>query len=150
MNTLLYLWQFPQQILGYICSKIWITCLELTDIRKVYAHNNQLRIYIVSEASHRRHKLLSLVSGFSLGSHICLTDWHDTADIHHEIGHSIQSLYLGPLYLLIIGIPSAIFNNLWDRWFHRHWTIPQRIRWYYSRFPENWADTLGGVDRRLR
>jgi len=26
----------------------------------------------------------------------------------HEYGHTIQSIILGPLYLLIIGIPSSI------------------------------------------
>ncbi len=40
----------------------------------------------------------------------------DTAEIRqmrvHEYGHTIQSLILGPLYLPVIGIPSAIWCML--------------------------------------
>jgi hypothetical protein len=50
----------------------------------------------------------------------------------------------------VVGIPSMIFNNLWDRCFHSHWPIQARIRWYYHRFPEHWADTLGGVHRHRK
>lgn len=32
--------------------------------------------------------------------------------LHHEFGHTIQSLLLGPLYLIVIGIPSFIWCNL--------------------------------------
>lgn len=32
--------------------------------------------------------------------------------IDHELGHTIQSLVLGPLYLFIIGLPSFIWANL--------------------------------------
>jgi hypothetical protein len=28
--------------------------------------------------------------------------------VRHEYGHSIQSMVLGPLYLLMIGIPSMV------------------------------------------
>ncbi|MDR0562334.1 MAG: hypothetical protein LBG73_06560 [Spirochaetaceae bacterium] len=147
MTILIYLWQFPQYILGALFSTIWTRCLELKDLRKVklkrYA---EAHICIVSAESHRRHKWLSLVSGVSFGPYICLNDENDENDIRHELGHSIQSLYLGPLYLAIAGIPS-VCNNVWDRRFHKRWTPRDRIRWYYSRFPENWADKLGGVNR---
>ena len=53
----------------------------------------------------------------------------------HEYGHTIQSIILGPLYLLIIGIPSSIwamtFNNKGN-------TIS-----YYSFYTEKWANVLG-------
>lgn len=143
MNILLYIWQLPQHILGYIFSKIWAGSLELQASPLI----PPARVYIVSAGSHNRHKILSLVSGCSLGQYIFLNDRHTLTDIRHEIGHSIQSIYLGPLYLLVVGIPSVFFNNLWDQWFHKKWTVPDRIRWYYRRFPENWADTLGGVKR---
>lgn len=32
--------------------------------------------------------------------------------LHHEFGHTIQSLVLGPLYLFLIGVPSFIWCNL--------------------------------------
>jgi hypothetical protein len=51
------------------------------------------------------------------------------------------------LYLLAVGIPSGVFNNLWDRLFHRNWDAAKRHVWYYSRYAEKWADALGGVAR---
>ena len=52
----------------------------------------------------------------------------------------------GPLYLLIIGLPSAI-RNIYDRIAHRNWSVVDRTYWYYEGFPEKWADELGGVVR---
>ena len=39
------------------------------------------------------------------------------------------------LYLIVIGIPSAA-RNLWDRIAHSEWDYADRIKWYYSSFPE--------------
>ena len=61
--------------------------------------------------------------------------------LRHEYGHTYQSLMLGPLYPLVIGLPSMI------------WAKSERIRrwrkktgksygWLYT---EGWADRLGGV-----
>ena len=59
--------------------------------------------------------------------------------IVHEYGHTIQSLILGPLYLIIIGIPSSF------------WAMtPMMINYrkknrisYFSFFCERWANYLG-------
>lgn len=58
----------------------------------------------------------------------------------HEYGHALQSYYLGPLYLILVGIPSATLNLLARRfmWFDIN---------YYNLYPEQWADKLGGVKR---
>jgi hypothetical protein len=65
----------------------------------------------------------------------------------HEWGHSVQSRTFGPLYLLIVGVPSAlrVFYAAMYRFFKGR-------RWggYYDGWPENAADRLGGVDRALR
>lgn len=57
----------------------------------------------------------------------------------HEYGHTYQSLLLGPLYLIVIGIPSAIWAN-----------APGFIRLreekgvpYSAFWAEGWADCLG-------
>ena len=51
--------------------------------------------------------------GISLGTYILMstTSYKDKRNRtkKHEYGHSRQSLYLGPLYLIIIGLPSALF-----------------------------------------
>lgn len=56
----------------------------------------------------------------------------------HEYGHALQSYFLGPLYLIAVGIPSAILNLRARK--------DAFIReYYYDYYPENWADRLGGV-----
>jgi hypothetical protein len=60
--------------------------------------------------------------------------------IKHEYGHTLQSKMLGWLYLPIICVPSLILFTL---------TTIDILDYadYYKRFPENWADKLGGVRR---
>ena len=41
-----------------------------------------------------------------------LNDVPDSETVVHEYGHTIQSLFFGPAYLLIIGLPSLIWANL--------------------------------------
>ena len=57
----------------------------------------------------------------------------------HEYGHCIQSLMLGPLYLIAVGVPSYLWANLPALRKMRRETG----RSYYSVYPENWANTLG-------
>lgn len=57
----------------------------------------------------------------------------------HEYGHTIQSLMLGPLYLFIIGIPSALWCSLPCC---KKMRKDKRIS-YYSFYTEKWADRLG-------
>ena len=55
----------------------------------------------------------------------------------HEYGHTIQSIILGPLYLIIIGLPSMI-------WAKTTYFSKKDIRIPYSDFyTESWANYLG-------
>ena len=57
----------------------------------------------------------------------------------HEYGHTVQSLMLGPLYLILIALPSALWCSL-------PYCKKKRERKgisYYSFFSEKWADRLG-------
>lgn len=137
-EIILYIWQLPQNMLG-------LCCLAYNKLRKATCKKettNSITWYRVSYMFN---------SGISLGKYIIIeaegSKRVSSATILHEHGHQIQSLYLGWLYLIIIGIPSAVFNNMWDRLFHKNWDWKKRSKWYYSRFPENWADKLGGVKR---
>lgn len=58
----------------------------------------------------------------------------------HEYGHTIQSLVLGPLYLIVVGIPSFTWGNL--PYFVRK-RNKEKIA-YNSFFVERNADRLGG------
>lgn len=57
----------------------------------------------------------------------------------HEYGHTVQSLILGPFYLLVIGIPSALWAGLPAL---RRKRKTENVS-YFSFFPEKWADRLG-------
>lgn len=48
--------------------------------------------------------------GLSMGNFIfmCKTSAKGTHTLAHEIGHSLQNILWGPLFLPVIGIPSAI------------------------------------------
>ena len=132
-NFLLWLWQLPQHLLALI---IWRFLKSSGKIISVRRERNK-RCITVDVPSW----------GVSLGQYVFMDQHYEGEDWNHEFGHSKQSLYCGWLYLLIIGIPSAVFNNLWDRLFHKKWDWEKRKQWYYSRWPENQADTLGNVQR---
>ena len=125
---LLYIWQLPQHLLGCFLVKVY----KLTEVILRNEH-----VWVRKE----------LGFGVSLGKYILLPVGSSRMTVMHERGHSLQSLYLGPLYLFTVGIASAVFCNLWDQVFHRKWSPDEREKWYYARWPENWADRLGGVDR---
>lgn len=57
----------------------------------------------------------------------------------HEYGHTIQSLILGPLYLIVIGIPSTLWGFLPNA---NRMRREKKIS-YFSFFTELWANALG-------
>ena len=57
----------------------------------------------------------------------------------HEYGHTIQSLILGPLYLIVMGIPSTLWGFLPCLSQKRK---RERLS-YFSFFTEKWANSLG-------
>lgn len=57
----------------------------------------------------------------------------------HEYGHTIQSLMLGPAYLIVIGIPSS----LWGFLPHLQRKRKTQQLSYFSFFTESWANRLG-------
>lgn len=65
-------------------------------------------------------------------------EWADRLLVH-EYGHTVQSLFLGPLYLLVIGLPSILWASL---------PVCSRRRRekkisYYRFYPERWANYCG-------
>ena len=132
-SIILFIWQLPQNILGLLVI-LFTQAFKTRDGR-----------YWVCNYGY---------FGVSLGRYIIFGDCNGRmlipdASIKHETGHSKQSLYLGPLYLLIIGLPSITFN-IYDRIAHRSWGAVIRYKWYYSLPWEAWADRLGGVSRVFR
>ena len=56
----------------------------------------------------------------------------------HEYGHTIQSLILGPLYLIVMGIPSTLWGFL--PYFQKKRDNGVS---YFTFFTEKWANFLG-------
>jgi hypothetical protein len=128
VSFLHWVWQFPQHLLALVMILVCKPC--------GYSHIGTSTVYWLD-----RFNL-----GVSLGKYIFLNERYGETVVLHEFGHSVQSLYLGPLYLLVVGIPSLVFCNLWDRFFHKSWPQARRIRWYHGRYPENWADRLAKLN----
>lgn len=133
MHRLFFLiWEFPQNFLGII-------------VYTIMRHKHK----VISTEKESRHLFIETpVTGVSLGYFIFWTTagnrfTHLVNDCRmHEYGHSRQSAILGPLYLVVIGIPS-LARVLYGMWFKRKFGY----QWpnYFSAFPESWADKLGGV-----
>lgn len=126
LKIISYIWQLPQNILGLII--VLITRAK---------HESDLGFYCTYRFGW---------FGVSLGNYIIFGGSPSKISINHEKGHQKQSLYLGWLYLILIGLPSFI-GNIFDRLFHKKWSVEKRITWYYKQPWENWADSLGGVER---
>ena len=131
---LLYIWQLPQNILGLLV----ILFTKARPYPVVMKNDSCKSIYLTEKYA----------MGVSLGKYI-IFGRHGLllrVEVSHERGHQRQSIYLGPLYLIVIGLPSVI-GNLCDRWFHKSWQVKDRLAWYYNLPWESWADRLGGVTR---
>lgn len=123
-----FIWGLPQNLLGLAIYLI---------LRRKAAHVSKYKDSRVLY-THWRHGAMSLgMYIFMFGEYYL----NDERTKKHEYGHSIQSKILGPLYLLVIGLPSIIWAGLFDEWRRKH------KKSYYWFYPEKWADKLGGVDR---
>lgn len=119
-----WLWQLPQHLLALA-------------LITVYRKRAAVEAYRGSTV----YWILGGGFGVSLGQYIFLDVCRKTSkSLPHEYGHSRQSLLLGPLYLIVVGLPSITMNIL------SRLRVLRADR-YYKRWPESWADRLGGVTR---
>ena len=123
LTILLYIWQLPQNLVGLI-------------LKLIYKADNKV--------AYKDKTILvckSFKGGISLADTVIVSKYPITQStwntVKHEWGHTRQSLYLGPLYLIIIGIPSLIWAAIHT----------DKIGSYYSFYTERWADKLGNVKR---
>lgn len=121
-RILLVLWQLPQALLGAIL---------LLFVRKKRVVIKEEIIYVTPLR----------VWGVSLYPFIFLHDAYSPQTFYHELGHCKQSTILGPLYLLLVGLPSFIRAATW------RFDKSRKPADYYKGYPEAWADKLGGVTR---
>lgn len=122
-------WELPQNTIGFIVKKICKATPYTTYMdANVYSWKNN--------------------GGMSLGKYIFVpfknedpeVDWVQEY-IKHEYGHSVQSKYLGWLFLLVIGLPSLVWAGCFE-WYRKKTGMS-----YYDFYTESSADFLGGVKR---
>ncbi len=122
---LTWTWCLPTTLVGLVAG--WFTVLALSGRATPYRG-----------ATVVRSPRLRALGGVCLGPVILVSDRASPELVAHEWGHFRQHLRLGPLYLLVIGIPSAT-HALWHA--ARGGAFPD----YFHFWTEAWADHLGGV-----
>lgn len=133
MKALLLIWELPQNIVGAFL----FTFLSVFSDTVILDDDDSLEMYstlmrgAISLGVFRVYKY-SYAANSSLHVRICRL---------HEKGHRQQSKILGPLYLIIIGLPSLIWATL-----HSYCRKISEMD-YFAFYTERWADKLGGVKR---
>lgn len=152
-KLILFLWQLPQNIAGLVVLLLFGVYSidkvhpQLTDrIRKSCPEVNVRQVYLV------RTKPAVSLGAFVFIPGTWFFEYYDNNRedalfrlLKHEHGHQRQSLMLGPLYLFVVGLPSIMQRALTATLVRMG--RPRRQMGYYDRYPEKWADKLGGLKR---
>ena len=127
LNALLFIlsfiWQLPQSIVGLIM----LIYFKLMGGAKLISYK---KLCFAFDAKLMR-------GGISLGNFAFLSPTlakNEATIAHEQLGHTVQSKILGPLYLLIIGLPSLIHAAL------------NNYSCYYDFYTESWANKCANLD----
>ena len=124
MEVLKFIWQLPQVIAAFIYYWYLKYKDEILD-----TCTYQGAIVFIKRKS---------CGSVTLGNNIFLSSRAAKGVVDHEWGHTRQSLMLGPLYLIIIGLPSIIWTMT-----HKY-IAPGKDSYDFP--TERWANKLGGVE----
>ena len=132
-RALLLIWELPQNIVGallFIFFAVFSDSVILDDDDSLEMYSPMMR-GAISLGIFRVYAYKYLGNG---ARYVELVR-------RHEKGHRKQSMMLGPLYLIVIGLPSLIWAAL-------HSSV-RRLRTvdYFSFYTEKWADRLSNVKR---
>ena len=133
ISALLMLWELPQNIIGalmFIFFAVFSDSVILDDDDSLEMYSPMMR-GAISLGIFRVYAYKYLGNG---ARYVELVR-------KHEKGHRQQSKWLGPLYLIVIGIPSIIWATL-----HSFCKPISKIDYYWF-YTEKWADKIGGVKR---
>ncbi len=123
MDILRFIWQLPQIVAAFIYF-LYLDCRG--QILETHTYRGVI-VFIKRNC----------YGSVTLGDHIFLSPLATDLTLKHEWGHTRQSLILGPLYLIIIGIPSIIWAAIHKK------IAPNKD--YDDFYTEAWANKLGGV-----
>ncbi len=116
--AILFIWQFPQNIIA-------LCILPFMGKKKFI----KLKHYSYS------FECSKMKGGISLGNFIFVSPIsNEEKTLAHEYGHTIDSIIWGPLYLIVFGAPSIIWNKLFSKG-----------KCYYSFYTERSANNHGGL-----
>lgn len=118
--AILFIWQLPQNIVALVMMP-FLGKLRLISYRQ---------FCFAFEGS-------KMAGGISLGSFAFLSPYsakQETSVAHEQLGHTVDSKIMGPLYLFIIGIPS-----IFHAWLHTNCPC------YYHFYTERWANKHAGL-----
>ena len=122
-NLILFIWQLPQHIVAIIYfGYLVMMCKDL-------GIDSRYKQAIVIPCVMR--------GAVTLGNYVFVglnSEYRKT--VKHELGHTIQSKILGPLYLIVIGIPSITYCGL------RRLFPSLRKKNYYNFYTERTANNL--------
>lgn len=122
-NLILFIWQLPQHLLAILyIGYLVMMCKDL-------GIDSRYKQAIVIPCVMRGAVTLGCYVFVGLNSEY-------RKIVKHELGHTIQSKILGPLYLIIIGIPSITYCGL------RRIFPSLRKKNYYDFYTEKWANNL--------
>ncbi len=119
-TILLTIWQLPQTLVALLMMPF------LGKLTRVASRHN----CICYQGEHMQ-------GGISLGMFCFVSKSlaeRETSVMHELDGHTVDSKILGPLYLLVIGLPSLL--NAW-----LHFT-----KCYYDFYTERWANRHAGLE----
>lgn len=131
-KILFWFWQFTYGLLQNIAGLCMLAIYKAKGSKSEWYHN-ALITYIDKKN----------FGGVSLGMFIFITDKAEGDKLNdyriHEFGHTVQTMILGPLWLLVIAFPSFIWCGL-----------PALNKWrkdndisYYWLYCEGWSNLCG-------
>lgn len=155
-----WIWQLPQNLLG-LCVKTICKAEEWRPVSGgggsgagIYYTNGKLKgavslgDYIIIDekyygrvADNRYSVIVNVFGGAEKAEAVAGGLREAERTVLHELGHRVQSSELGWLYLIVIGLPSAVGNLIWRLPCVRHWG------WDYYKQPwEAWANHIAHLN----
>ena len=122
-NLILFIWQLPQHIVAIIYFGYLVMMCKDLGVDSRYKQATVIPCIMRGAVTLGNYVFVGLNS-----------EYKET--VKHELGHTIQSKILGPLYLIIIGIPSITYCGL------RRLFPSLRKKNYYNFYTEKTANYL--------
>ena len=122
-NLILFIWQLPQHIIALIYFGYLVMMCKDLGVDSRYKQATVIPCIMRGAVTLGNYVFVGLNSEYR-------------KTVKHELGHTIQSKILGPLYLIVIGIPSITYCGL------RRIFPSLRKKNYYDFYTEKWANNL--------